>query len=100
MFGSPNGGNGPPNGNGIQNLGNHMGRRRSGDVLSGMRGSPGESPVIEEETGGLEPAYPIHERAAEVGPRGPIAKVLFDFEAADSDEISVDSQFGGLLFSL
>lgn len=65
------------------------------------RGSPGGSPVIEEEVGGLDPSYRMNgARSMDPSPNGtpgglPRAKVLFDFEAADDDELTVESEYGG-----
>ncbi|KAG7528984.1 hypothetical protein FFLO_05842 [Filobasidium floriforme] len=89
MFGAPTGGVVSPGGSPM--------RRRSGDMLGGpSRGSPGGSPVIEEEVGGLDPSYRMNgTRSMDPSPNGtpgglPEAKVLFDFEAADDDELTVE----------
>jgi hypothetical protein len=85
MFGAPTGGVGSP----ITN----PSRRRSADVLGGFRASPGGSPVIEEE--GQGPSRP-YGRSAEPSPSlGSVrmARVLYDFEAADDDEVTVESEF-------
>jgi hypothetical protein len=94
MFGAPTGG--------VVSPGSSPMRRRSGDMLGGpSRGSPGGSPVIEEEVGGLDPSYRMNgARSMDPSPNGtpgglPRAKVLFDFEAADDDELTVESEYGG-----
>lgn len=90
MFGSPTGGVVSPGGTPM--------RRRSGDMLGGPRASPGGSPAIEEEVVGLDPGYRMNgARSMDPSPTGTPgglarARVLFDFEAADDDELTVESE--------
>jgi len=91
MFGAPAGGTVSPGGT--------PARRGSGDILGRARASPGGSPVIEEEVGGLDPAFRLNGvRSTDPSPSATPgglarAKVLFDFEAADDDELTVESEY-------
>ena len=96
MFGSPTGGTGSPVANGMISPISSPSRRRSADVLGGFRASPGGSPVIEEEGEEFRPfgrgASHSVGGAGQMTPPAVMARVLFDFEAADDDELTVESE--------
>jgi hypothetical protein len=97
MFGSPTGGTGLPSTSGMISPIASPGRRRSTDVLGGFRASPGGSPVIEEEGEEFRPfGRPVLSGGAtgqgQTIPPANMARVLFDFEAADDDELTIESE--------
>jgi hypothetical protein len=96
MFGSPTGGTGLPPANGMISPISSPSRRRSADVLGGFRASPGGSPVIEEEGEEFRPFGRGSQSGGSMGQMTPpaiMARVLFDFEAADDDELTVESEY-------